>query len=136
MIIGICGSRKLKLSVKEIHEIVIESGFRVDAIIDCKEPNGVDASGGAWADSLGIPVIKEFLPEWGNFNLPKVVKKTNKFGKPYNSFAGIYRNHQAADFLKENSGGLILIWRGDSKGSKDMLTYSRKIGIPVFEKIV
>lgn len=135
MIIGICGSRNIKLSIKEIQEIVIESAFQVDSIIDCKEPNGVDASARAWADALDIPVIKEFKPQWRNFNLPRNIIKCNHYGC-YNSWAGIYRNHQAADFLKENNGGLILIWRGDSKGSKDMLTYSRKIGIPIFEKIL
>lgn len=136
MIIGICGSRKLRLSTKEIHQIVIESGFLVDAIIDCKEPNGIDAAGRAWADWIGLPCVKEFLPEWDNFNLPKNIKKYSAWGKPYNAYAPIHRNHQAANYLKENDGGLILIWRQDSKGSKDMLTYSRSIGIPVFEKIV
>ena len=136
MIVGICGSRKIKLSVAEIQEIVVESGFSVDAIIDCKEPNGIDASGRAWANALGIPCIKEFPPEWDNFDLPRVITKINTFGKLYNSYAGIYRNHCAADYLKENDGGLILIWRADSKGSKDMLTYSKSIGIRVFEKIL
>ena len=86
MIVGICGSRKIKLSVAEIQEIVVESGFSVDAIIDCKEPNGIDASGRAWANALGIPCIKEFPPEWDNFDLPRVITKRaickarNKFG--------------------------------------------------------
>lgn len=136
MLVGIAGSRKLKLSVQEIDSIVQESGFDVSAIVSGKEPNGIDRCGELWAKAKGIPLEKEFPADWNNFDLPKVIVKTNSWGKKYNAWSAIYRNHQMVDYLKEHGGALIVIWRKDSKGSRDVLTYAREQGIKVFEKVI
>ncbi len=136
MVGAIAGSRKLQMSVAEIDKIVLESGFDISAIVSGKEPNGIDHCGELWAKAKGIPLEKEFPPEWGNFNLPKNIIKVNPWGKKTNYYAPIYRNHQMVDYLKERDGCLIVIWRGNSKGSKDVLTYAIEQGIKVFEKTI
>ncbi|HNC56704.1 MAG TPA: SLOG family protein [Leptospiraceae bacterium] len=136
MLVAIAGSRKLKLSVDQIDSIVKESGLEVSGIVSGKEPNGIDACGESWARAKGIPLEKEFPPDWYNFNLPKNIIKVNPWGKKTNYYAPVHRNHLMVDYLKKRDGALIVIWSGNSKGSKDVLTYAREVGIKVFEKVI
>mgnify|MGYP000182556105 CR=1 FL=1 len=61
----------------------------------CGDASGADKEGELWAVSHGLPV-KHFPAEWNNFNLPKVARRTNKYGKEYNPCAGHCRNEQMA----------------------------------------
>lgn len=134
MILCIAGSRSISLSVDEVHTIVIESGFNVTGLITGKA-RGIDTCGENWAKALGIPIVREFPADWKNLSHPDAIIKYNQYGA-FDVKAGIRRNHLMADYLKEHAGNLIVIWNKKSSGSKDMLTYSRNIGINVFEKVV
>lgn len=71
-----------------------------------------------WAktqDSGNFP-IKKFYPDWG------------KHGKA----AGPIRNKQMAEY----ADALLLIWDGESKGSKNMKEEMLKLNKPVYEFIV
>ncbi len=76
---------------------------------------GVDSIGERWLDKNGID--KKPMPaDW----------------KTHGRAAGILRNLEMAREAGPN-GGLILIWDGESKGSKHMLETARKTGMKIFE---
>ena len=65
---------------------------------------GVDLAGEAWAKAHGVPV-RQFLPDW-------------TLGKK----AGPIRNRLMVDY----AGGALLIWDGESRGTKSTLDYLRE----------
>ena len=77
--------------------------------------NGVDQDGEYAAVACMIPV-KRFPADW------------DKHGKA----AGHIRNKQMADY----ADALLLIWDGESKGSKNMKETMLKLGKPVYEVIL
>jgi hypothetical protein len=78
----------------------------------CGMANGVDTSGLRWANEHKIPV-KVFEADW------------NKHGKA----AGPIRNEQMAQY----ADALLLIWDGESKGSKSMLGLAEKYNLVIHE---
>lgn len=98
----------------------IESAVRMFDIIGvtevvCGKAQGVDSEGEHWASHRKVPV-KPFPANW------------EKYGKA----AGPIRNKEMAEY----SDALLLIWDGESKGSKNMLYEMEKLGKPVYEIIL
>lgn len=73
---------------------------------------GVDKMGESYARAHPNIKIKRFPAQW------------DAFGKR----AGVMRNKDMAEY----SDGLILIWDGQSKGSKNMLSEAKKRGLRIF----
>ena len=107
----IAGSRTINDS-KIVVDAIKESGFNISAVL-CGCAPGVDNIGKWWAIKNSIPIEKY----WANW----------KQGKQ----AGILRNIRMGD----NADALIAIWDGESKGTKHMIDYAKKIGLKVFVKI-
>jgi uncharacterized phage-like protein YoqJ len=87
--------------------------------------NGVDKAGEAWAASQlrqeypvqnFAPTITRFPADW------------DKYGKA----AGHIRNKQMAEY----ADALLLIWDGDSRGSRNMKETMIALGKPVYEVIL
>lgn len=85
------------------------SGFNITGIVS-GGARGVDRVGERWAEVHNIQITR-FLPDWNR-------------GKA----AGIIRNCQMGDY----ADALVAIWDGESKGTKHMIDYMRKLGKPVF----
>lgn len=78
----------------------------------CGEARGADTLGKKYLleNNFNIP-IKSFIPDW------------DKDGKA----AGHIRNRQMGDY----ADALIAFWDGESKGTKGMIDYMKKLGKPV-----
>lgn len=87
---------------------------------------GADAFGEVWAQFNKIP-IKEFPAEWDNFDLPIVVRRTNKYGKEYNAAAGACRNEQMAKYADA-----VVLFPG-GKGTEDMYKQAVKYKLKIFD---
>ena len=116
----IAGSRDLFVPIrliKELEQFAVYSkvlpDFATEIVHGCAE--GIDSCGFEFARQDSIP-IKTFKPDW------------DKHGKR----AGPIRNSLMAEY----ADGLLLIWDGKSKGSKNMLETMRKLNKPVFEVIL
>lgn len=100
-------SEKLKIFRENVwkhdiaDDIVIVSGH-------C--PRGADKLGEKWATNNQVSLLT-FPADW------------DKYGKR----AGIIRNEEMGDI----ADGLIAFWNGKSRGTKHMINYSKKKGIPV-----
>ena len=73
---------------------------------------GVDKLGEQYANENNIP-IKRFVPDWQGL------------GKK----AGHVRNRKMGDYAKEHNGMLAAFWDKQSKGTKGMIDYAKKIGL-------
>lgn len=107
----IAGSRSItdyKLVSRAINMFLDDLGV-TEVVSGCA--NGVDTLGERWAKENSVPVAR-FPAEW------------NKYGRG----AGPIRNKEMAEY----ADALILIWDGQSKGSKNMLDVANKNGLRVF----
>lgn len=109
----IAGSREID-DIKFVIEAINLSKFKVTEIV-CGEARGPDTSGKNWAFIHDVPV-KSFPADWDG------LKKR----------AGYVRNEQMAQY----ADALILIWDGESKGSKHMLDLAMKYKLKFFVLIV
>lgn len=109
----IAGSRTIS-DYELIYNTVLESKFVITEVVS-GGARGVDKLGESWAKQHGVP-IKLFLPNW----------------TAYGKSAGIKRNQQ----MKDYADGLIAIWDGQSKGTKNMIDSATKAGLKVFVKTV
>ena len=73
---------------------------------------GSDKLGEQYANENNIP-IKRFVPDWEGL------------GKK----AGHVRNRHMGDYAKEHGGMLVAFWDKQSKGTKGMIEYAKKIGL-------
>jgi hypothetical protein len=90
-------------------EMILETGIVPDEIVS-GTATGADTLGEQYARELGIP-IKRFPADW------------NTHGKK----AGHLRNIEMADY----GDMLMAFWDGESKGTEQMIKYSRSIGLKV-----
>lgn len=110
----IAGSRSIK-EYTLVTSAIYASGFHNEITeVVCGMAQGVDLLGKQWADAYGIPVVK-FRPDWA------------KHGKA----AGPIRNEEMAEY----ADALILVWRGNSKGSADMLRKAKAHGLRIYEHV-
>ena len=73
---------------------------------------GVDKLGEEYANENNIP-IKRFVPDW----------------KGLGKKAGFVRNRQMGDYAKKHNGMLVAFWDKQSRGTKGMIEYAKKIGL-------
>ena len=93
-----------------VKKVIKESGYPITEVV-CGCAAGVDSLGERWAKENNIP-IKSFPADW------------NKHGKS----AGPIRNNAMAEY----ADGLIAVWDGTSKGTKNMITRAETIGLSRF----
>lgn len=113
MKIIIAGSRSFDKNPKLmsiIADAVLQSRFNITEIVS-GGARGVDQAGEYYARIYNIPV-KLFIPDW-------------KIGRQ----AGMIRNAEMADY----ADGLILLWDGESRGSKGMLDIAKNKGLKIYE---
>ncbi len=111
----IAGSRTIHLSEDQICAILNTANIPEVTEVVCGMAFGIDTSGKEWADNYSIPVAP-FPANW------------DKHGKA----AGHIRNAEMA----QHAEALLLIWDGESRGSKNMKETMLKLGKPVYEVIL
>jgi hypothetical protein len=109
----ICGSRSID-SEHLLREALEESKFKVSAIIS-GGATGADRLGESYAKSLNLP-LEIYKPDW----------------KRFRKGAGIIRNKQ----MVEAADAVISLWDGKSRGTKSTIEYAKKVGKPVYVKII
>ena len=119
----IAGSRTLNPSNEFINSLILFNSWDTTVReIVCGGAKGVDESGRLWckgmADLCGSDSIKlvEFPADWASYGIQ----------------AGPIRNKQMADYADV----LLLIWDGESKGSKNMKKAMMDLYKPVYEVIL
>lgn len=110
----IAGSRTVTATPEEIKALVEHYNLKPTEIVS-GTAHGMDRCGEDFAHKFGIPVA-EFPADW------------DRYGKS----AGHRRNSQMAEY----GDALLLIWDGQSPGSKGMKNVMTTLGKPVFEAIV
>lgn len=111
----IAGSRHLDIPQEMIDWCVRKLELEVIEVV-CGKANGIDTIGEQWAKTTFVPVIKYFPADW------------NTHGKS----AGPKRNKQMAEY----ADALLLIWDGESKGSRNMKEQMEKLGKPIYEYLI
>lgn len=104
----IAGSRE-GFSQRLLDEAMENCGFVVTEVVS-GGARGVDRLGEAWAGERGIDVT-QFIPDWNG---------------PTGKAAGHVRNRQMGDY----ADAAVVLWDGQSKGSKGMIDYMKKLGKP------
>lgn len=118
----IAGSRHLELNydfLEGLKDFVGESGNPIYEVISGGCPTGIDKLAKDYFDCEtfeGVVNYKEFPADW------------NKYGKS----AGPIRNKQMAEY----GDALLLIWDGESNGSKNMKKEMLKFNKPIYEVIL
>lgn len=113
----IAGSRTLgqRLEPTFIEDLIMEMNIGKPDEIVSGGASGIDELGESYAIMVDIR-IKHFYPDWNT----------------YDKAAGPIRNKQMAEY----ADALLLIWDGESKGSKSMRNEMRKLNKPVYEVII
>lgn len=106
----IAGSRDI-VDPALIEKAVAESGFTITTLICGMAPRGVDRMAFEWAKAKGIPV-EEYPADW------------DRYGKS----AGMRRNRTMIDVAQ----AAIIIWDGNSSGTKNTLHLAKIKGIPFY----
>jgi len=97
-----------------VDEAVSESGFTIDTVVS-GGARGVDRLGERWSKVNGTK-LSVFPADWAK----------------YGNAAGPIRNRQMGDY----ADALIAVWDGKSSGTKDMIDYMKKLGKPVYVKVM
>lgn len=111
----IAGSRTLTPSLGFIHSTILMFGITEIKEVVSGTCVGIDQEGEHWASHYGAE-IKRFPPEWDK----------------YSKVAGPIRNKQMADYADV----LLLIWDGESRGSKSMKQQMEKLNKPIYEVVL
>lgn len=100
----------------------------------CGMAVGADMYGAHFAKKNGINV-KEFYAWWRDI-IPSqdepVSVGLDKFGRQYNTLAGINRNKRMGDYVKNNGGGIVIALPG-GPGTKHMVEYGASIGLTIYK---
>lgn len=112
----IAGSRDLQLNSPILTGLINQFGLEKKLVeVVCGKATGVDAYGDKWARDNGHHV--RYFPAWWT-----------QHGKA----AGPIRNREMAEY----ADALLLIWDGESPGSKNMKSEMLKLNKPVYEVIL
>ena len=109
----IAGSRSI-LDQELINTAAAECGWTITEVV-CGKAAGVDTLGETWAKAQNVPV-KPFPADWEGLRRS----------------AGHARNAQMADYAE----ALILVWDGQSPGSRSMYNLARRKGLRISETVV
>lgn len=110
----IAGSRHIRVSDGYIRELLETFNLKPDFIVEGGAP-GIDLCAKDFAVRTGIPHL-EFNANW------------NSYGKA----AGPVRNK----LMAKTGDSLLLIWNGESRGSKNMKKQMLDLGKPIHERII
>lgn len=77
---------------------------------------GVDKLGERWWQETTGQRPKRFFPDY----------------RAYGKIAPLYRNQTMADYAAEKDGGLIAIWDGQSRGTRDMIERAELAGLKMY----
>jgi hypothetical protein len=113
MNIIIAGGRNIN-NWEVVAKAIKKSNFYITQVVS-GGATGVDKLGEGFAKLAGLS-LKIFQADW------------NKYGKS----AGPIRNKQMAEY----ADGLIAIWDGKSRGTKNMIDEMKKLGKPVFIELI
>jgi len=102
------------LDINPVEKAMAESGFEITEIVSGGAP-GPDTAAVYIAQKGGIP-YRVFHAQWNQ----------------HRRAAGIIRNRQMAEY----ADALIAVWDGESRGTKNMIETMKKMGKPVFVKII
>lgn len=121
MKLAVVGSRNFK-SKERVFKVLdyIHSKREITEIIS-GGAKGVDSWAKEWALKNKIKV-KEFIPDWGDLSHPDALVRINKFGKEYDSKAGIRRN----SLIVNSSDRLIAFLFNKSNGTMDSIRKAKK----------
>lgn len=100
-----------------------------EIVIVCGLAKGADLLGKQYALERGY-AVEEYPANWNDLSVEPCAIKKGRYGY-YNALAGHNRNQT----MREVSDAVIAFWDGQSKGTKEMIDSSRKMGVPtkVFE---
>lgn len=68
-----------------------------------------------------------YKADWNNLDAVPCHIKTNKYGKHYNTLAGMNRNKK----IVNDSNAMVAFWDGTSRGTKNDIELALEKGIPV-----
>ena len=111
----IAGSRSIS-DKQLVYETINSAPFDVQEVVSGKA-DGVDTIGEEWASDNDIPIK--------NFPYTNYISEA-----PTEKVAPLIRNTKMAQYADE----LILIWDGNSNGSKDMLKKAKEYDLEIYEK--
>jgi hypothetical protein len=109
----IAGSRGIT-DQKAVDEAIAECGWKITEVV-CGKAAGVDSLGEAWATAQNVS-LKAFPADW------------HTFGRA----AGFRRNADMAEYAE----ALILVWDGNSPGSRMMKDIARRKGLKIAETVI
>jgi predicted Rossmann fold nucleotide-binding protein DprA/Smf involved in DNA uptake len=122
----IAGSRTLYPLVPFIDSIIAQNNIKVTEVV----------SGGARGVDICGEKFQECYSEMGvRYHNPVASLKLTRFPADWNTHgkaAGPIRNKQMAEY----ADALLLIWDGESSGSRNMKETMLKLGKPVYEVIL
>ena len=108
----IAGSREYDMLLPEDIQACVEHYNLIVTEVVSGTARGVDKCGEGWATAYHIPIAR-FPADWDH----------------YGKAAGHIRNKQMAEY----ADALLIIWNGESRGSKNMKETMIKLGKPYYE---
>lgn len=129
----IAGSRSIT-SLVEIYRAVVLSRFEISEVV-CGCADGVDRLGFTMARQIERPV--HFFPAWPDQHwwAAKNARPNERIEAHHGEHwraAGHIRNAEMAKY----ADALVLVWDGQSAGSKSMLAQAKSQGLKIYERIV
>lgn len=130
----IAGSRTISLNPYVIGELMKNIGIEEKNIIQIVSggARGMDLAGEKWVEAVNIGLPKVCT---GNYTGRTEVVWLIVFEADWEAHgkaAGPIRNREMAEY----ADALLLIWDGESSGSKNMLAEMKKLNKPVYEVIL
>lgn len=117
MIILVSGSRSIT-NYNTFQSLLLKTGWKIDLIVH-GGAQGVDTLAAQFCMEFKIKE-KVFIPDW------------TKHGKA----AGVKRNCQMVDYVKEHGGKVFILHDGESKGTKQCKEYAESKGVEVYYCVV
>lgn len=101
----------------------------VDEIVSGMCPNSPDMIAVEGATRANIK-LKPFPANWDDIGIKGAAIRTRRDGTQYNIKAGIQRNSDMAKYLSKGKDSLcVIVWDGESTGSKDMASACKLYGV-------
>jgi predicted Rossmann fold nucleotide-binding protein DprA/Smf involved in DNA uptake len=123
----IAGSRSIR-HIEVVRAAVLTSGWAHDiSVVVSGTAGGVDTLGEQWAHENDIPVAR-YPANWKDTKAPGARIKYDRDNRPYNANAGHDRNR----LMAQNAAAALLIWDGESPGTRSMRNIAQEAGLLVF----
>ena len=121
----IAGSRSLNPTIAQLSRLITEP----PSLVICGCADGVDKAGYAWARHCSVPV--EFFPAWPAqrewaLGCALTSEKVHPCPSTRDRSAGYIRN----EAMSKAATSAVLLWTGESPGTKLMLDICRRLGLP------